>query len=94
MRQLPERINGSSVSVAKAASVSMCACTHDTHKSAFWARCATARSVSVAKVSLEMSTRARREPERMASEAAGSLWSDEQLGCRSNPPPPQKSLFL
>lgn len=91
MRQLPERINGSSVSVAKAASVSMCACkssTHDTHRSVFFrARCATARSVSVAKVSLEMSTRARRERERMASEAAGSLWSDEQLGCRSNPPP-------
>lgn len=35
MRQLPKRINGSSVSVVKAASVSMCACTHDMHKSVF-----------------------------------------------------------
>lgn len=52
MRQLPKHINGSSVSEVKAASVSMCACkssTHDMHRSVFWARCATARSVSVEK---------------------------------------------
>lgn len=71
MRQLPKCINGSSVSVVKAASVSvsMCACkssSHDMHKSVFWARCATARSVSVEKVSPEMLTRPRRsESERL-----------------------------